>query len=1016
MKEKKIIVVEDDKLLLTVFSMFIQELGHELLGAYTDAASAIEKCGVERPDVVLMDINLPGEIDGISAAEKIFYEFDIPIIYVSSYTDETTVSRAIKSSTYGYLVKPIDKVTLGITIDLVYSKHKSEHSSRLNENLVEHIYDAVFTISLNGKITFCNKGAERIFGLKKAEINELHFSSLFLENDPEFIQQEVLEKTLDLEKNEIDLSFVNSEGKRKYVFLTLSLLNDEIDEVFGIVCYCKDVTLRIKAQEEAKNYIANLKAIFNGATEAIYLVDKEYALIESNSLANQYQTRLFKKTIKPGDSIFEILNFLNQEDLKNVFKTVLDGVSHFLERSAIINGELKYFKVTIYPVIYDEKSSIDRFCVSLVNISENKRLEKDLEETRNELKPLFDSSIQKFYLSDLNFKIVTFNKSAKDVIMKEFNRTIKRGDSVLDFVPQEERQKHFIQKFEEAKRGHSIVFKEKVLIRDNEIWNETHLDPVMNERGEIYRILIWTIDITEREKNLNDLRETQERYALVAKGGNDGIWDWDIIANTVYLSPRWKSLLGYEDYELKNEFGIRDGFIHPEDFERSQKCLDDYIKERIPNYENEFRLKHKNGQYLWVLERGVLLKDDDGKPIRLAGSITDITRLKKIESETRSTYNVLLEERNMFMQGSVVIARVKAGDTSKVGYISENVSNVLGYSVEDFLNGVVTYDSLIYPDDMEHHLKERNDALIRNAIHIEYSPYRMIRKNGTHLWVKDFASIVRDEKNQITDILGYFIDITEQKNTEKILEESQKKYFSLFKNASDAIIIIDSNKVFDCNEKAETLFGYTREELLGMAMVKLSPELQPSGTPTIEKRQRKIDEAYKGVKGTFYWQYQKKDGTTFDSEISLTMLEIQDKQYLHASIRDISDRKRIERSLKESEQKYKALLEAIPDLLFIIDKQGVYTYFKSDISQDHKVPVDEVVGKTLDYFFKGEMLEKVQSCIKKALETLHIQVVEYELNSPKGMRSFEGRISPIDKDHVLMLVRDKEQNATFDHS
>ncbi len=1013
MKEKKIIIVEDDKMLLTVFSMFIQELGHELTGAFTAAEPAIELCALERPDLVLMDINLPGKMDGITAAEKIFYEYDIPIIYVSSYTDETTVSRAIKSSTYGYLVKPIDKVTLGITIDLVYSKHKSDHNSRLNENLIEHFYDAIFTISLNGKVTFCNKGAERIFGVKKIEIKDCDFSRLFNENDSDFIQENVIEKTLENEKNEIELSFINPDGQKKHVFLTLSLLSDEINEVFGIVCYCKDVTPRVVAEESARSYIANLKAIFNGATEAIYLVDRNLTLIELNRLAFQYHNKLFNKEAKPGDSIFKVLFFLQKEDLEHLFKNTLDGVSHFLERSANIGKTLHFFKISIYPVIYDESCAIERFCVSIVDITENKKLEKDLEETRSELKPLFDSSIQRFYLSDLNYKTVAFNKAARDIIMKEFNHSIKRGDSVLDFVPGDERQKHFKERFEEAKQGHSISYKEKIYVREIEVWNETHLDPVMNERGEIYRILIWTLDVTEREKNLNELRETQERYALVAKGGNDGIWDWDILANTVYLSPRWKALLGYEDYELKNEFGVRDGFIHPSDYDRSKKCLEDYLDGKIQIYENEFRLKHKNGQYVWVIERGVLMHDDSGKPIRLAGSITDITRLKKVDEEIQETNKILLDERNMFLQGSVVIARVKASDTAKVAYISENVKHILGFSPQEFLTGEVTYDSLIHPEDKEFHLKERLEALSKNAFHIEYSPYRMMRKDGSYLWVKDFASNIRDEENNITDILGYFIDITEQKNTEKILIESQKKYFSMFKEGSDAVIIVDKDVVFDCNEKSENLFGYSREELLGLNVLSLMPEVQPSGTLTAEKRKKKIDEAYKGEKSTYYWQYKKKDGSLFDAEVSLTALTFNDNQYMHASIRDISERKKIEKTLRESEQKYKALLDAIPDLLFIVDRNGLYSYFKPDIYHELEVPIDSVVGKKLEDFFNGEMLEKVRGCIIEALDTSKIQVVEYELNSPIGIRQFEARISPIDKEHILMLVRDKVQSGEF---
>lgn len=1008
MKSKKIVIVEDDKMLLPVFTMFLKELGHELVGTFTEALPAIEFCGKEHPDIVLMDINLPGGMDGITAAEKIFYDFDIPIIYVSSYTDDTTVSRAIKSSTYGYLVKPIDKITLGITIDLVYSRHQSVHTQKINENLVEHFHDSILSISLNGTITFCNKGSERIFELSSNEIIKSDIQSLFKEYSPDFFRINIIENTIRSGFSDNVLVYLK-ENTKKHISLNLSTLTDEIGEVFGLVCYCKDVTEKVTARESAKTHIANLKAIFNGVTEAIYLVDKNYILVDMNRLALQYQKKIFLREAKPGDSVFEIFYFLHTEDLRNLIRTTLEGVSHFIERSAVINKAQRFFKITIYPVIQEDKKEIDRFCISLADITENKAVEKELEDTKSELKPLFDSSIQRFYLSDLNSKIVAFNKAAKDIIMKEFNRSIKRGDYVMDFVTGYERQSFFQDKFEDAKKGHSIVYKEKILIRDNEVWNETHLDPVMNDRGEIYRVLIWTLDVTESEQNLNALKETQERYALVAKGGNDGIWDWDIIHNTVYLSPRWKALLGYEDYELKNEFGLRDSFIHPDDFENSKKILDDYISGRLPVYENEYRLKHKSGNYVWVSERGVIQFDEKGKPSRMAGSINDITRLKNIENELRGANMALLEERNMFIQGSVVIARVKADDTTKVAYISENVRKVLGFTVEEFLSGAITYDKLIHKGDKEHHLAERNKALAANSSNIEFSPYRMMRKDGSYIWVKDFASIIRSEKNKITDILGYFIDITEQKNTELILQESQKKYYSLFKDASDAIIIVDDDKAFDCNEKALELFGYTREEFIGLEMLKLMPEKQPSGALTSEKRKAKIEEAYKGKISTYYWQYKKKDNTIFDAEVSLNLIEIQDKKYLHGIIRDISYRKQIERSLRESEQKYKALLDAIPDLLFIVDKNGLYSFFKPDIYHELEVPENNVVGKKLEDFFSGDMLQKVKVYIGESLKTSKVQVVEYELPSPKGMRKFEARISPIDSEHILMLVRDKGQ-------
>ncbi len=1011
MKGKKIIIVEDDKLLLTVYSLFVEELGYELLGAYTDANKAIEQCSITRPDVVLMDINLPGSMDGITAADKIYYEFDVPIIYISSYTDETTVSRALKSTSYGYLVKPIEKISLGITIDLVYSKHKNDHQSRISEIIIEHINDAIITVSLNGNVTFCNKGAEKIFETEKNQIITHLFSSLFLPIENDFIQENVIEKTLSEGKYETELKFQSKKGETKYVYLSLSVLNDEIDEVYGLVCYCKDITNKRIIEESLKIHIANLKAIFNGATEAIYIVSRDLLLIEQNKLANQYQQKIFRTNYKSGAPIFEVFNYLSKEDLENLIKTSLEGVSHFIERSATIGKVQRFFKITIYPIIYDENCKIERFCISLIDITENKRIERDLDETKNELKPLFDSSIQKFYLCDLDYKMVAFNKASRDVIMKEFSRQLKRGDNVLDFTPGEERQNHFKEKFDDAKKGHSITYKESFLMHEDEFWNETHLDPVMNNRGEIYRILIWTLDVTDREKNLNELRKTQERYALVAKGGNDGIWDWDMLTETVYLSPRWKALLGYEDYELKNEFGVRDGFIHPDDSERSKKHLEDFISGKISVYENEIRLKHKNGSYVWVLERGVLLHNDEGKPIRLAGSITDISRQKNTEIQIRDANKMLLEERAMFIQGSVVIARIKADDANKIIYISENVKDSLGYSVEEFYNGSITYDAIIHPDDKKYHVEERNEALSKNASHIEFSPYRMIRKDNTYIWVKDFATIIRDAQNNITEILGYFIDITEQKKSEEFLLESQKKYFSMFKDASDAMVIVDNeDKIYDCNEKLESLFGYARNELLSMNILKLMPEIQPNGALSVAQRKIKIEEAYKGKVSTYYWLYKRKDGILFDAEVSLTTVTLQNKKYLHASIRDITERKTIERNLRESELKNKALLEAIPDLLFIIAHNGVYKYFKPDIYHELDVPVESVVGKTLDFFFKDDMLKKVRNCINLALTKEVVQIIEYELNSPKGMRSFEARISKIDNENVLMLVRDKIHN------
>jgi PAS domain S-box-containing protein len=127
------------------------------------------------------------------------------------------------------------------------------------------------------------------------------------------------------------------------------------------------------------------------------------------------------------------------------------------------------------------------------------------------------------------------------------------------------------------------------------------------------------------------LKEREERLGLVIEGTNDGIWDWEIGPNRVYFSPRWKAMLGYADDELVNEFSTWGGLIHPDDRARVQLTLQDYLDGRSPAYVVEHRLRHKDGGYRWILARGTVLRDADGKPYRMAGSHTDINQLKRAE-------------------------------------------------------------------------------------------------------------------------------------------------------------------------------------------------------------------------------------------------------------------------------------------------------------------------------------------------------------------------------------------------
>jgi len=127
--------------------------------------------------------------------------------------------------------------------------------------------------------------------------------------------------------------------------------------------------------------------------------------------------------------------------------------------------------------------------------------------------------------------------------------------------------------------------------------------------------------------------QAEERLALAIAGSNDGIWDWDRVSRTVYFSPRWKEILGYADHELANDLKEWKSRIHPEDLNRVLAANDHFLNHAESHFVVEYRLRHKDGTYRWVLGRGTCLRDRDGVPYRMAGSHADITERKRMELE-----------------------------------------------------------------------------------------------------------------------------------------------------------------------------------------------------------------------------------------------------------------------------------------------------------------------------------------------------------------------------------------------
>ena len=179
------------------------------------------------------------------------------------------------------------------------------------------------------------------------------------------------------------------------------------------------------------------------------------------------------------------------------------------------------------------------------------------------------------------------------------------------------------------------------------------------------------------------LRESEERYALAVAGANDGLWDWDLRNNRIYLSPRWKAMIGETEEVVGTDPQDWFGRVHPDDLERLKTDLDDHLNQLTHAFESEHRVLHRDGSYRWVLCRGMAVRDAAGAPNRMAGSQTDITARKVYDPLTGLPNRILFMDRlhhslQRFKRNKADIFAVMLLDLDRFKIVNEGLGHGLG--------------------------------------------------------------------------------------------------------------------------------------------------------------------------------------------------------------------------------------------------------------------------------------------------------------------------------------------------
>lgn len=424
---------------------------------------------------------------------------------------------------------------------------------------------------------------------------------------------------------------------------------------------------------------------------------------------------------------------------------------------------------------------------------------------------------------------------------------------------------------------------------------------VRNSDGTLREIRGYLYDQTSQKTLEQTLAKERERLANIIEGTNVGTWEWNVQTGETVFNEKWAELIGYELKELQpTSIDTWMRFAHPEDLNHSQIQLEKHFNGEADYYECESRMKHKDGHWIWVLDRGrISSRTPDGKPEWVSGTHQDITRRKQMEEHLRRNDD-LLKKLSAQVPGVIYQYQYFPDGRSCFPFASQNIWDMYEVTPEDVRADSTPAFERIHPDDFDRVVKSIIDSY--GALTRWECDHRVVLPSRGLRWLRGRAN---PEKQSDGSVIwhGYIGDITEEKETTILIEKKTKELDGYFNSSLDLLCIADIEGHFvRLNPLWESVLGYPIDELQGKVFLDyVHPEDLPA---TLE--------AVAGLGGgedilSFENRYRAKDGTYRWIEWKSRPMG----NLIYAAARDVTDRREAEKKISEQANILRFILDDV---------------------------------------------------------------------------------------------------------
>ncbi len=533
-----------------------------------------------------------------------------------------------------------------------------------------------------------------------------------------------------------------------------------------LLLIARDVTVKFEQEEKLRKSEERLRKIYNDGPIGIGIIDRKMNITSINSYladlfgvdGEEFRGTHISKT-SPEEDLEELID-INEKIFAGKLETYQS------ENQFIINGKETWAKLT-RSALHDSEGKPEYIIGIFDDITEQKIAQKALEESERKYKAMFNQSFSLIGLLDLSGKMLEVNDTAvkfaginyEDAIGKHFADTPWWSHS-------EEERKRVRGLVDKAAAGESTRFESTNINAEGLTeYFDVSITPVFDEKGKVVAIIPEGRSIDELKQKERELYEAGEKERALIASSNTGAWEYNTETGTAWCSPEYFTMLGrnIEDFDFDSDDVLERiwfDFIHPEDCEKTREKIFSYFKNPVGMYNNYFRMRHKNGHWVWIWSRGMTLHDKNGNSTGITiGSHIDITEQKESEERLRFSEMRLKEAQSMAQLGHWEYYF----DTRKITW-SDEVFRIYEIGRDQFDMSMETVLNRIHPEDRD--ILEKSFEESANSLQQFDLTYRLLFWDGRIKWIHTKFRSEFDTGKRPVRILGTTQDITEVKSSE----------------------------------------------------------------------------------------------------------------------------------------------------------------------------------------------------------------------------------------------------------